>query len=256
MSQYEVAPFEMTPEFISAWNAAGAHLNLRVRDTGASWLRADLPPFREHFSFALGNQLFFIQISDHDAPDNGWMQPSRLAMAVGDANGVGCLMPMRRDGAEWVPVNMSWGLIGHQTGRPLNPFDLVTDEPVEMTAWEIHDVGVQAVREYLRRNGWTIASWQTDLSVDPSIFADKDGRMCGFLVRTSNRGPDPAGRPENAADIAALMRSRGWDTKFVGLKIGADDVHWHTDPQMQHLTRKMHRRSKLLLSPVTLEDLE
>ncbi len=82
MSRYEVALFEMTPEFISAWNVAGAHLNLGVRDASASWLRADLPSFREHLSFALGNQIFFTQISDHNAPDNGWMQPSRLAMAI------------------------------------------------------------------------------------------------------------------------------------------------------------------------------
>lgn len=255
MSRYEVAPFEMTPEFISAWNAAGAHLNLRVRDSGASWLRADLPAFRAHLSFALGNQLFFIQISDHNAPDNGWIQPSRLSMAVEDANGVGCVMPMRWNGASWAPLHPGWGLIDHQTGEPISPFDMVTDVPVEMTAWEIHDVGVQAVRDHLRRDGWTIASWQTDLGVDPSIFAHKDGRMCGFLVRTSNRGPDPAYRPDNAADIAALMHSRGWDAKFVGLKIAADDVPWHTDPRMQHLTRKIHRRSRLLLYRVAPEPL-
>ncbi len=30
MSRYEVAPFEMTPDFVAAWSAAGADLNLRV----------------------------------------------------------------------------------------------------------------------------------------------------------------------------------------------------------------------------------
>ncbi len=30
MSRYEVAPFKMTPDFVTVWSAADADLNLRV----------------------------------------------------------------------------------------------------------------------------------------------------------------------------------------------------------------------------------
>ena len=253
MTSYEIQPFELTPDFISCWNSSGRHLDLRRKDAGASWLRADLPPFREHFSIALGNQLVFIQIMDADAQNNGWVQEKRLNMAVADANGIGCLMPMRRTGEDWQPVEMGWGLVDFRTRKAINPFDFVTDEPIEMTPWEIHDVGVQAVRGHLSSNGWTIASWQTDLNVDPSVFAHKDGYFCGFVVRTSNKGPDIGERPENAAKITEQMHAQGWGAKFVGLKVAADDDLF--DPMLQHLTRRIKRRSRLLLSPVEIEEL-
>jgi len=254
MTQHEISPFELTPEFESCWASAGRHLNLRVRDAGASWLRADLPPFREHLSFALGNQIFFIQIMDVDDPSNGWVHENRLQMAIEDANGIGCFMPMRRDGENWKPVELGWGLIEYRSKRQINPFDVVTDEPIEMTPWEIHDVGIQTVRHHLSATGWTIASWQSDLSVDPSIFAHKDEHFCGFVVRNSNKGPDIGQRPENALRIAEQMHARGWGAKFVGLKI-ADGDRDPFDPRLQHLRRRVFRRSKLLLSQVQIEEL-
>jgi hypothetical protein len=120
---------------------------------------------------------------------------------------------MWRTGEDWQPVEVGWGLIDFRTRKAINPFDLVTHEPIEMTPWEIHDVAVQAVREHLSSTGWTIASWQTDLNVDPSVFAHKDGCFCGFVVRTSNNGPHKGQRPENAARIAEQMRARGWASR-------------------------------------------
>jgi hypothetical protein len=263
MTNYEINSFELTPEFEACWLAAGRHLNLRVRDAGASWLRADLPPFREHLSFALGNQLFFIQIVDVEARSNGWFQEDRLALAVQDANGIGCIMPMKCVEGGWEPIALGWGLIDWKTQAPINPFALVTDELILMTPWEIHDVGVQAVRRHLVTNGWTIASWQSDLQVDPSIFAHKDGVMCGFVVRNANKGPEKGKRPENASQIAELMRARGWGAKFVGMKVAADydpENPQNFDPasvypELQHLTRRIKRRSRLLLSLVDVEEL-
>ena len=82
MTTSEIQPFELTAEFEACWLAAGRHLNLRIRDAGASWLRAELPPFREHLSFALGNQLFFIQLLDVDDLTNGWLHERRLLSAA------------------------------------------------------------------------------------------------------------------------------------------------------------------------------
>lgn len=254
MTSFEIPPFEMTPGFEDCWYSAGQHLNLRLRDSGAAWLRAELPVFREHLSFALGNQLFFIQLIDTDKPENGWWQPIRLARAVEDANGVGCLMPMKRHGADWKPTMPGWGLIDMNSRLPLIPAEVITEERILMTPWEIHDVGVQFARQHLASNGWTVTSWQSDLEVDPSIFAGKDGQLCGFTVRNSIKGPDKATRPENAPRIAAEMHSRGWGAKFIGLKVACCDAPF--DPRLQHLTRRIYRRTKLLFSPVEIEELD
>jgi hypothetical protein len=49
------------------------------------------------------------------------------------------------------------------------------------------------------------------------------------------------------------MHARDWGAKFVGLKVAADDDPF--DPRLQHLTRRIKRRSRLLLSSVEVEDL-
>jgi hypothetical protein len=98
-----------------------------------------------------------------------------------------------------------------------------------------------------------LASYCADLDVDPSIFADKDGEFCGFVVRTSNKGPDNGKRPENAKQITDQMHSRGWGAKFIGMKVAGDDDLF--DPCFEHLTRRIKRRSRLLLSSVEIEGL-
>ena len=254
VTNYEIAPFEVTPEFEECWHSAGQHLNLRIRDSGASWLRAELPVFREHLSFALGNQLFFVQLYNVDEPTNGWWQSTRLSMAVEDANGIGCLMPMKlRDGA-WKPVEPGWGLIDMNSRLSLIPAEKVTEERILMTEWEIHDVGVQVARQHLAANGWTVTSWQSDIELNPSIFAGKDGQLCGFVVRNSNKGPDKGARPVNTKQIAEQMRSQGWGAKFIGLKVAGDDDFF--DPRLQHLTRRIFRRTRLMFSPVEIEELD
>ena len=62
-------PIELsTPsqEFAQCWQTAGRHLNIKG-DGAINWLKAELtPPFLEHLSFRLGNQLFYIRLVDVD----------------------------------------------------------------------------------------------------------------------------------------------------------------------------------------------
>ena len=58
---------EVSEEFARCWQAAGIHIQNQAQGGLHSWLRAHLnPPFLEHLSFRLGNQLFFIQLQDVD----------------------------------------------------------------------------------------------------------------------------------------------------------------------------------------------
>ena len=62
-------PIELsTPsqEFALCWQTAGRHLDLKG-DGAINWLKSELtPPFLEHLSFRLGNQLFYICLVDVD----------------------------------------------------------------------------------------------------------------------------------------------------------------------------------------------
>ena len=64
---YEIEMQEMSEAFLPCWKAAGIHLSKQVDGGIQSWLRAHpYPPFLEHLSFRLGNQLFFVRVEDVD----------------------------------------------------------------------------------------------------------------------------------------------------------------------------------------------
>mgnify|MGYP006186278489 CR=1 FL=1 len=56
---------EVTEDFARCWKAAGLRIQNQAQGQLQSWLRSHLnPPFLEHLSFRLGNQLFYIQVED------------------------------------------------------------------------------------------------------------------------------------------------------------------------------------------------
>lgn len=68
---------EVSDEFAACWQAAGRHLQSQTHDGQLSWLKANLnPPFLEHLSFRMGNQLFYVRIDDVDGDVQGPGNPN------------------------------------------------------------------------------------------------------------------------------------------------------------------------------------
>jgi len=150
---YEIEMNEMSEAFQDCWRAAGTHLNRQVDGGIQAWLRAHpYPPFLEHLSFRLGNQLFFVRIEDVDGRVTGPGNPNGVVTAAAAANGHACILPMTRRlvGDAWVPAEPGWGLLDATSRRRIDPVALVTAEDIEMTPWELHDMAVQIVRDYRR----------------------------------------------------------------------------------------------------------
>lgn len=192
-----------TDDFGYCWNAAGSHLQNHAQGA-INWLKATLsPPFLEHFSFRLGNQLFYVRIEDVD----GIVQsPGSLEGLLSVANGCkghACLMPMKKKGDEWACVVADWGLLDALTGKPINPVAFVSDQKIVMTDWELQDFAVQVVRSDLEKNGRKLMSWQSNPNVDPSIWFVGDNGPEWVIVRAARWPERDAAVPANIADIAA-----------------------------------------------------
>ncbi len=203
---HNIEMHEMTEAFFPCWTAAGIHLSKQVDGGIQSWLRAHpYPPFLEHLSFRLGNQLFFVRIEDVDGKAQGPGTLRGLAAAARDANGHACILPMKKKlfGGSWVADMPGWGLLNAETRKPINPVSLVTEEKIEMTPWEVHDMAVQVVRDYLQKEGFELMSWQGNPEVDPSIwFVGKTRRPEWVVVRSAKFPASNADRPTNWAAIA------------------------------------------------------
>lgn len=158
---YDIEMQEMSPEFFKCWKDAGIHLNKQVQDGIQSWLRAHPnPPFLEHLSFRLGNQLFFVRVEDIDGKVEGPGSLRGLYVAAKGNRGHACLMPMKKKffGEVWVPGNDGWGLIDAATKEPIDPVSLISDEKIGMTSWELQDMAVQVVRDYIEKEGYELMS--------------------------------------------------------------------------------------------------
>lgn len=193
---------EASREYAQCWQAAGIHLQQQAGGKINSWLRSNLePPFLEHLSFRLGNQLFFIRVEDADGEVEAPGNPEGFFSIAEGCQGHACLMPMKRQGEEWRPLLPGWGLQDAKTHQLINPPELITDQIVEMTDWELHDFAVQVVRQSLEGQGKELMSWQSNPGIDPSIWFVGEHGPEWVVVREVRYPKKEAEMPENIQEI-------------------------------------------------------
>ncbi len=220
---------EVSQEFAECWHAAGLHL--QEQGQGAlKWLRSHLaPPFLEHFSFRIGNQLFFVRVEDADDRVKGPSSIAGLFEVADGCKGHACLMPMIKRGNEWRCAAPGWGLLDAHTEKILNPVALVTDEKIEMSDWELQDFAVQIVRNDLEKSGKQLMSWQSNPGVNPSIWFVGESGPEWVVVRAARWPERDAPVPPDIEQIAAECASTGKTGHFA--VVAAANANDPFDPQ-------------------------
>jgi hypothetical protein len=201
---YQIEMQKPSEEFALCWQAAGRHLSVKG-DGAINWLKADLtPPFLEHLSFRLGNQIFFVRLIDQDGITETPGSINGLNSIAKEFCGHACFMPMRRRGQSWEPVHGDWGLIDAQNNDLLNPIALVSDEPIEMTKWEIQDFAVQIVKNHITSQlNKKVMSSQGNPDVHPSLWFEGDDGPEWVVVQVS---VFPDQEPINKCDIDLVAK--------------------------------------------------
>jgi len=223
---HDIEMSTVSEAFAQCWHAAGRHLQVQMQGSDQFWLKATLtPPFLEHLSFRLGNQLFFVRIEDEDGQLDPPGSRSGLESVSEGCRGHACLMLMRRRADGWSPTRPGWGLVDAHTGNSVNPAALVTDESIEMTDWEVHDLAVQVVRQHLTDAGRTLMSWTGDPRINPSIWF-MGGHSPEWVVVRAVRYPTlEATVPANWPAIAESCSRLGRTGHFASVSVAnADDA--------------------------------
>ena len=201
---HEIEMHQITEEFANCWQTAGLHLARVDSEAHVCWLKSYLmPPFLEHLSFRIGNQLFFVRIEDAsgglEVPGSG----QGLMMIARGCAGHACLMPMQKKGEMWEPVIDGWGMIDPQSRREIDPVNLVTDEEIEMTDWELQDFAVQIVRTHIEEKlGFQIMSSNGNPNVDPSIWFVGNNGPEWVVVRAARYPQKAVSIPDNIDEIS------------------------------------------------------
>ncbi len=195
-------------DFVRCWRSAAEHLMASAQDRTLHWIKGDLnPPFLEHLSFRIENQVFFVGIVDVEgkvvAPGN----INGFQKIAPRWNGHACVMPMRRFGSDWKPSEPGWGLLHPGTREPVDPLDLISTENIEMTDWELHDFAVGVIGKYIRNTlKHQVTSIMGARDLDPSIWFMGDSGLEWVVVRAVRYPARDAERPVNIAEITRLCR--------------------------------------------------
>lgn len=193
-----------TDEFENCWHAAINHLQSQV-DYPLGWYKVNLePPFLEHMSLVMGNQLVFIMIEDVDKRLDTPGNLEGLFLIAGECKGHACVMPMRNESGEWVAAEEGWGLLDARTRKPVNPLDLVTDELIEMSDWELHKEAVQTIKKAMVENGAEFIASQNNPIIEPSLWIHTDDGPVWFVIRAVRYPLKKADEPSITPDLRAL----------------------------------------------------
>ena len=219
---------EPSDEFARCWNSAGRHIDGMVQDSFQGWLKADLiPPFLEHLSFMLGNQLFFVRVEDVDGRMSVPGNISGVLSIADGCKGHACLMPMRFREGVWVPDAPGWGLLDARTRQPIDPVAFVTGEKIEMTDWELQDFSVQAVCNHIdKKLGYKLMSWQGNPQVNPSIWFVGDHGPVWVVVRGVRYPEKEAVVPSNIQEIAKSCSHMSKTGNFASVAVCNADDSW------------------------------
>jgi len=221
---YDIEGDEVSEDFARCWQAACRHIEAQVQGPFHSWLKASLnPPFLEHLSFRLGNQLFFVRIEDVDEKLTVPGNRNGLLFVAEGCKGHPCIMPMRRRAGTWIPEVPGWGLVDAQIGTPIDPIAFVSDERIEMTDWELQDLAVQVVRDRLEKDGKKQISWQSNPEVYPSIWFVGEGGPEWVVVRAVRYPIVKAAPPANWQQIAEQCARHGTVGHFASVSVANGD---------------------------------
>lgn len=229
---YPVPINEVSQEFEECWLSAIQHIATRMDPNTIFFIKQDLsPPFLEHISFRLGNQIFCIHVCDEYGELNVPSEPEATIVASKKSKGIPCKIVMQKTPDGWVTQTIGWGLTHLITEEPVNPEDLVTDELIEMTEWELQDFAIQIVRYGLEQKGYQIRSSVSDPKINPQLwFVDPEGRDHFVVVRWVKYPDTHAVVPHNFGEIieaCALESKSGFFTSV----ILANPVHPITNPE-------------------------
>ena len=208
---YKIDTHNISEEFLNAWRFAGKNLTNQGQGS-LSWIRSHLhQPFDDHLSFRVGNQIFSVLVE----MEKSFMESSltdrernNQAKFCSSNNLVPCIYKVKKNShGEYERIIQGWNLVHAETERPIDPVELISEELIEMSPWEVHDFGVLTVVNEIKKEGGEIFSYQSVLNIDPSIWFKRDGKGFYVIVRAVRYPELDAKRPENLMETIKAIKS-------------------------------------------------
>ncbi len=205
--------------FLNARDIAGNHIQNMMNKTPSDfvWIRSELTdPAFDDMNFRYKNQVFSVLIkvflNGHEITD-----PERQEFFMEETknyNMIPCIFPVDMNliatgigfmikPGEFPKHKLTprfakdWNLIHAETGAPINPLDLASDEPILMSEYELNNFAIRIVSKLLKDDGGKLESFCDIPGVSPQIwFQDSTRKMCWVCVKYGTQESELT-RPDN-----------------------------------------------------------
>ena len=208
---HKIDKINISDDFLNAWRFAGETLTNQGQGS-LNWIRLHLhQPFDDHLSFRVGNQIISVLVE----VENSFMESSltdserkNQAKFCSSNNLVPCIFKVKKNSqGEYKRIFQGWNLVHAETERPIDPVELISEELIELSPWEVHDIGVQTVVNNIKKEGGEIFSFHSVLQIDPSIWFKRDGKGFYVIERAVSYPEKEAKRPENLMETMKALKS-------------------------------------------------
>ena len=157
-----------------------------------TWIKTDLMayPSFHHISFRYGAQVYAILIAIHGFQTPDGNEDDRIVVSKREYenlihesekhNLIPCIIPIAA--RPQLPMIRNTHIINAVSEEPI-----VLGEPcygVAMSEWEIYNMGINQVVNYLVKQGYKIHKYCDVVGIDPQIWFDKDGKTSYVIVRS------------------------------------------------------------------------
>lgn len=198
-----------------------------------SWLQSSLlKPAFQHLCFRYKNQIFsilmaFVQNNDAYILQQDFDNQIRESKKY---NLIPCIIPLRADNYE--PLVGGYQLIKSDDGSIIDVAELSSDTLIEMSNWEILDMGIQIVKDDILKQGWKILSYCNVPGIEPQIWFEKNNGQRCYVVVSASKACLEKDKPLNINMYSQLKDYMGyyakvsfWDLDYLGAHIDDGSKH-------------------------------
>ncbi len=188
--------------FYLSYKTAGESIQKYVSEKGLefpdfSWILINLAsPTFQHLCFRYQTYIFSIIIGIHgfetkeekeiDGIVVSEQDYNKLILESKNNNLIPCICPIAA--RPQLPLINKLCLIHAITGDYITLENLLPQEQVPMSKWEINSMGVQIVKEHIEKENVKINSYCDVVGIEPQIWFEKNGRSSYVIVRSNPIG--------------------------------------------------------------------
>lgn len=159
-----------------------------------TWIKTDLMayPSFHHISFRYGAQVYAILIAIHGFQTPDGNEDDRIVVSKRDYenliheskkhNLIPCIIPIAA--RPQLPMIRNTHIINAVSEEPIVFGEPYPNGGVAMSEWEIYNMGISQVLDYLSKQGYKIHKYCDVVGIDPQIWFDKDGKTSYVIVRS------------------------------------------------------------------------